>query len=198
MPQCLGHRRCVVVPVDLDLVGARVLQGQPFGLALFAGVHGADFFVLGLDLVDVGGLVVFADQVLGNTDGARGVFHVHGGAVVAGFDFHGGVHARGGGAADQQRDVEAFAFHFLGDVRHFIQAGGDEPAQADDVDVVFFGGVEDFLRGHHDAEVDDFEVVALQHHADDVLADVVHVALDGGHEDLALGLGCLASFSASM
>ena len=30
-------------------------------------------------------------------------------------------------------------------------------------------------------------VVALQHDADDVLADVVHVALHRGHEDAALG-----------
>ena len=31
----------------------------------------------------------------------------------------------------------------------------------------------------------DLEVVALQNHGDDVLADVVHVALDGGNDDLA-------------
>jgi hypothetical protein len=36
---------------------------------------------------------------------------------------------------------------------------------------------------------DDVEVVALEHHAHDVLADVVHVALDCRHHDLALGLG---------
>ena len=40
---------------------------------------------------------------------------------------------------------------------------------------------EDLLRRHHDAEVDDVEVVALEHDADDVLADVVHVALDRRH-----------------
>ena len=45
--------------------------------------------------------------------------------------------------------------------------------------------VEDLLRRHHDAEIDDLVVVALQHHADDVLADVVDVALDRGHHDLA-------------
>ncbi len=77
---------------------------------------------------------------------------------------------------------------------HFFQAGGDEPGQADDVDIVFFGGIEDFLCRDHDAEVNHFEVVALQHHADDVLADVVDVALDGGHEDLALGLAVLVFF----
>ena len=47
-------------------------------------------------------------------------------------------------------------------------------------------GREDLLRGHHDAEVDHVEVVALEHDADDVLADVVHVALDRRHDDRAL------------
>jgi hypothetical protein len=47
---------------------------------------------------------------------------------------------------------------------------------------------QDVLAGHHHAHVDHLEVVALQDHGDDVLADVVHVALDGGDDDLALGL----------
>ena len=46
-------------------------------------------------------------------------------------------------------------------------------------------GLEDLRRRHHDAEVDHLVVVALQHDADDVLADVVHVALDRRHHDLA-------------
>ena len=54
----------------------------------------------------------------------------------------------------------------------------------------------------HDAEVDDLVVVAGEDHADDVLADVVDVALDGGHQDLAGGLAfaraAVRSFSASM
>ena len=41
--------------------------------------------------------------------------------------------------------------------------------------------------GHHHAEVDDLVVVALEDDADDVLADVVDVALDGGHDDAARG-----------
>ena len=50
-----------------------------------------------------------------------------------------------------------------------------------------FARRQDLVAGHHHAEVDDLEVVALQHDADDVLADVVDVALDGGEHDLALG-----------
>jgi hypothetical protein len=48
--------------------------------------------------------------------------------------------------------------------------------------------------GDHHPEVDHLVVVAAQDHADDVLADVVDVALDRGHHDLALApLGLRAS-----
>jgi hypothetical protein len=59
----------------------------------------------------------------------------------------------------------------------------------------------DPLGGYHHAEVDHLEVVALQDHADDVLADVVHVALDRRRDDLALGFGVESPrrrFSSSM
>ncbi len=42
-----------------------------------------------------------------------------------------------------------------------------------------------FAAGHHHAEVDHLEIIALEHDADDVLADVVNVALHGGEHDLA-------------
>ena len=42
-----------------------------------------------------------------------------------------------------------------------------------------------FARHHH-AEIDDLVVVAAEHDADDVLADVMDVALDGGQQDPAL------------
>ena len=58
--------------------------------------------------------------------------------------------------------------------------------------------LQDVLERHHDAEIDDLEIVALQDHADDVLADVVDVALDRGHDDLALGPRRPRSSRASM
>ncbi len=54
--------------------------------------------------------------------------------------------------------------------------------------------LQDLLRRHHHAQVDDVVAVAAEHHADDVLADVVHVALHRGHEDLALGFRLVAFF----
>ena len=60
------------------------------------------------------------------------------------------------------------------------------PGEADDVGALLGGRVEDRVGRHHHAEVDDLVVVAAEHDADDVLADVVHVALDGREHDLAL------------
>ncbi len=46
--------------------------------------------------------------------------------------------------------------------------------------------LEDAGRRHHHAEIDHVVVVALQDHAHDVLADVVHVTLHGGEQNLSL------------
>ncbi len=62
------------------------------------------------------------------------------------------------------------------------------PDKPDDIDPVFTGGVENFLARLHDAEIDHVEPVALQNHTDDILADIVDIALDRGHQDFAIGL----------
>ncbi len=102
-------------------------------------------------------------------------------------DLHRRVHAAGGGAADQQRQVEAFALHLGRDMAHLVERGRDQSGEPDDVGLLGPGGLQDLGRRHHDAEIDHLVVVALEHDADDVLADVVHVALHGRHHDLAVG-----------
>ena len=61
-----------------------------------------------------------------------------------------------------------------------------KPRESDHVGVLPFGRVEDRLGGRHHPEVDDAVVVAAEDHADDVLADVVDVALHGRGHDRAL------------
>ena len=61
----------------------------------------------------------------------------------------------------------------------------DQAAQADDVRAAIASRLEDPRGGHHHPEVDHLVVVAAQHDAHDVLADVVDVALDGRHHDRA-------------
>ena len=65
---------------------------------------------------------------------------------------------------------------------------------ADDVHVVFARSLEDGLARHHHAEIDDLKIVALQHNAHDVLANIVYIALDRRHQDLAVGRGAAVLF----
>ena len=46
----------------------------------------------------------------------------------------------------------------------------------------------DLLCGDHHPHIHNIEVVALEHHRDNVLADVVHIAFDRGKNHLPLGL----------
>ncbi len=109
------------------------------------------------------------------------------GLVVGRGDPDGRVLPAGGGAADQEREVEPQPLHLPGDVHHLVQRRRDQSREAHQVAVLVDGGLKDLLRRHHHAEVDDVVAVAAEHDADDVLADVVNVALHRGHHDLALG-----------
>jgi len=116
------------------------------------------------------------------------VEHVDHRAVIGRVDLERGVHLGRGRPADQQRHGHAGALHFLGHRHHLVEAGGDEAGQPDHVGLVVVRAGKDRRPGHHDAQIDHVIAIALEHHADDVLADVVHIALHCRHDDLALGL----------
>src|ERR1700722_3974867 len=137
-------------------------------------------------LSDKVGLAVVAEERGSDGDGAAGVEDVDYGLAVVWGDLDGGVGAARGGSADEEGDFESLALHFLGDVDHLVEGRGDEAAETDHVGLFGLGALEDFLAGDHYAEVDDVVVVAGQDYADDVFADVVDVAFDGGEDDFAL------------
>ena len=66
---------------------------------------------------------------------------------------------------------------------YLIQRGRDQSGKPNDIGFVFHSRLEDLLTRAHDAQIDDLEVVATQHDADDVLANVVDVAFDRSHDD---------------
>ncbi len=66
---------------------------------------------------------------------------------------------------------------------HLVERRRDQAREADDVAVLLDGDIEDAIGRHHDAEVDHLVAVAAEHDADDVLADVVDVALDSAEDD---------------
>ena len=77
--------------------------------------------------------------------------------------------------------------HFSRDMAHLFQRGGDKTAQANDIHFFLAGGLQNFLCRDHDAKIDNIIVVAAEDHADDVLADVVNVALHGRQQDSGPG-----------
>ena len=107
---------------------------------------------------------------------------------VSGRDAHRRVLLGRGRAADQQRDRELPAGHLFGYRDHLVEGWRDEARQADGVGAELDRSVQDLFGRHHHAEVVDLVVVAAQHDPDDVLADVVNVALDRREHQLAAHL----------
>ncbi len=89
--------------------------------------------------------------------------------------------------------VKPCALHLLGHMDHLVERRGDQAREADGVDLLLPGGGEDLVAGDHHAQVDDLVVVAGEDDADDVLADVVDVALDRRDQEAAVGLGRAAA-----
>ena len=93
---------------------------------------------------------------------------------------------RGGRAANKQRDGKALTLHLFRHVNHLVERRGNQPGKADEIRVHLFGGFENFIRRDHHAKIDDFVVITLQHHADDVFADVMNVAFYRGNHHFAV------------
>mmetsp|Transcript_30482 Transcript_30482/g.79140 ORF Transcript_30482/g.79140 Transcript_30482/m.79140 type:complete len:974 (-) Transcript_30482:1460-4381(-) len=183
----LGDRDAL--PVDLGSGLARLLEGEELARGERRVVVLAHLLVLLAHVLLEGLALLVVQQRLAHRDGARRVEHVHGEARrVVGRHLDGGVHLGGGGAADEQRDLEAGALHLLGHGDHLVERRRDQAGAAEDVGLVVDARLQDVARVAHDADVDHGVVVAAEDDADDVLADVVHVALDGRHDDHALAL----------
>jgi len=70
-------------------------------------------------------------------------------------------------------------------MHHLVEAWRDQAGNANDVGVFFTSRLENLGRRHHDTEIDNLIVVAREHDADDVLANVVHVAFGGCQHNFA-------------
>ena len=112
---------------------------------------------------------------------------MHHRAAVGRRNLHGRVPWAGRGPADQKRDRKALPLHFRGHMGHLFKAWSDQAREADHVHLMLFGGFQNLIALAHHADVDDVIVITAQNHTHDVLADIVYIALDGGHQDRATG-----------
>ncbi len=178
-------------PIDWRASCASSFKGDD--LLAGRGVGLSERFVLGAMLRDEGIFAVVAEQAGGNGYGAAGVEDVDYRLAVVRSDLDGCVPPACGCSADEQRQLEPLPLHLAGHVNHLVERRRDEAAETDQVHLFRLGAFENFFTRDHDAHVDDFVVVAGEDDADDVLADVVNVTLDGCEQDLSLRLDLLAS-----
>ena len=83
------------------------------------------------------------------------------------------------------RDAETRLLHFLRHMHHLLERWRNQSAQSYGIHLFLYRLLHDLFCRNHDAQVDDFEVVARHHHAYDILADVVDIALHRCHQYLA-------------
>ena len=124
-------------------------------------------------------------QPVDEVEGMHGVTPIGAKPFVSGGDPAVGEAAGESGAADEQRGSHVGGFEVTGGQDHLLGAFDEKARKADDVGTVLEGRLYESFVGHPDAEVDDLETVVGEHDGYEVLADVVHVALDGGEQDLA-------------
>ena len=181
-------------PIGLEAVSPRFGNRDQFR-AFLVRVLRANLFIIGIQLIQILAAhhFILGQQAAAYGHAARRVWHPHRRAIgIARCDFYRRMRARRGGPANQQRQGEALALHFARHIAHFFQRRRDQARQANDVHLLGNGRIQNFLARHHHAHVDDFVVIALKHHGHDILAYVVHITLDRGNNDLALGLGRFA------
>ena len=119
---------------------------------------------------------------MGQLDGGAGV-----GGVAVGADFVGKL-LRDRGAADDDAEVgDAGGFEHAHGFLHGGHGGGEQGGEADEAGLVFERGGEVALGADVGAEIDHGETGAAPHHRDQILADVVEIALHGADDDGVFG-----------
>ena len=176
-------------------LGARGVEDEPRPPSL---VEGHELLVLDFGVVRLAELLLgraqLGDEVLArvlvrevaqDADDLGSLPRGGDGTAVARRERERRVQRAGRRAADEDGDGQVrLLLHHFDELRHLVEGRGDQTGHADGNRLVLDARRDDLLGRGVDPQVDDLVAVARQHDADDVLADVVHVALHGGeHED---------------
>ena len=189
--------RLVFAPVVLETAFFRRRSGCCHGVRGFgfdAVLLVADallLFAVFLNRLFAGGGV---EQFLGKARIAGGVTHMENRAVIAWGNFHGGMRGRGRGTTDDYRNALTGGLHSLCDRTHFFERRRDKTGEAQDICFVFNCSLDDDIFRNHHAEVHHVIAVTGHNHGDNVLADIMHVALDG-RDDYFTAARCVCIFA---
>jgi hypothetical protein len=140
-----------------------------------------DFFILILYILYVLALIIRIQQRVHHDYRPGCIEYVHRlPTLIIRFYLHGSVLLGCSGAPNQQRHINPMLGELLGIKDHFIQGGGDQPRETNDVSFFKFRTLNNLLAVNHHAHIDNFIVITAKDYTHDVLTDVMHVTLDGG------------------
>mmetsp|Transcript_19615 Transcript_19615/g.40968 ORF Transcript_19615/g.40968 Transcript_19615/m.40968 type:complete len:314 (+) Transcript_19615:1027-1968(+) len=183
-----------LAPVQGRLFGLCLRDALPLLVDQSCVVLLPDLGVLLSDLAEVG-LLVVRQQGTHHRAASACIQDVDDALVILGGQLHSSVALGGRGTANHQRHLHVSSLHLFSNILHLVQRWSDQPGETDHVHLLLDGFVQDVVTWHHDAHVDHLVVVATQHHANNVLTDVVHVTLHGGHQHHAVVLGLVGIFT---
>ena len=126
-------------------------------------------------------------QTLDQVEPAHRVARVGADAAVLGGDPAMGEPPRQRRSSDDEVRIDAGGSEVAGGGHHLLGALDQEPREADHVGFVLARRLDQLFARHLDPEVHDLEAVVRQDDVDQVLADVMNVALHGGQDDPAAG-----------
>jgi len=95
------------------------------------------------------------------------------------------VQARGRGPTYKEWNLEPSALHLGGVGHHLVERRGDEAGHADHVRPFPLRDFEYLFHRYHDSEVDHLVIIARKNYTNDILANVVNIALYGRNYKLA-------------
>ena len=126
-------------------------------------------------------------DLIGEVEPVHRVVGVGDQAGILGRDFHPGEAVRERSAADQDGTIDTRGLQVLRRRDHHLRRLDEQAGQADRVGPVLAECFDQLLGRHLDAEIDDAVAVVAENDLDQVLADVVNVALDRSENNFALG-----------
>ncbi|CSA71521.1 Uncharacterised protein [Vibrio cholerae] len=102
------------------------------------------------------------------------------------FNLHRSMRFRRCCPTNQKWQFKPLSLHLFRHVYHLIQRRRDKPRETDDIDILLACDFEDLLARHHHTKIDDLEVITLQHDANNVLTNVMHIAFYGRQQNLTI------------
>ena len=113
--------RLVIAPTNRGPVRTGLLERDQFHLPSFRAVRFAQRFVFGAGCGVERRFLFPVQQRTDDADRARRVQNVDSAFVIMRRNLNRCVRAAGRGTANEQRQLEIFALHFLRDVHHFVE-----------------------------------------------------------------------------